>query len=99
MNVSYGGKAVTMRETVVPEIGHYNAILTVGDIQRMQFIDTNPGPFWMSTDKALSSKYDVISPSTKVREKTKVELLVELNSKGVDTTTRRYMKNEIVSLC
>ena len=40
----------------------------------------------------LKTKYDRIQDETIKKDRTKIELLIDLRKKGVDTTSRRYLK-------
>ena len=46
----------------------------------------------------LKTKYKSIQDGTVTNDKTKIALLVELRRKGIDTTSRRYLKDELISL-
>ena len=93
MNVSYGGRLNNMRDTIVPEVGTFPSILTPGDTQTMHFKDNNIGPFWLSNEERLAQKYNVSRNTVTTRNRTKTELLMELNRKGCNTTLRRFTKD------
>jgi len=60
MNVSYGGVVSTMHDTILKEIGPFTPSLSVGSTQKMNFVDTDDGPFWLDDDIRSSSKFDVM---------------------------------------
>ena len=98
MNISYGGAVNTMHDSVIKELDKFNSKLTIGEVQKMNFTKHDRGPFWLSPLECIKSKYDKIHDSTIKKDKTKIELLVELRRKGVDTTSRRYLKEELIKL-
>ena len=81
MNVNYGGKASNMRDTTIHEVGEFGAQLTVGDRQSMNFSESDRGPFWMDDAECASSKYNIEKNTNSVRQKTKIELLQDLQKK------------------
>ena len=99
MNLSYGGAVIKMRNTKIMELGPYDSILNIGDAQNMHFSPHDNGPFWMRPIDRIAKKYDKILSYEIVREKTKIELLIELRRAGVDTQKRRFLKPELVELC
>ena len=52
----------------------------------MIFKDTDSGLFWMTDEEKISTKYDSTTNSSTAHNKTKVEMLGELNNKGCNTT-------------
>ena len=99
MNVSWGGAVPEMQSTVAKELGEFEATLNVGDIQSMIFTEEDDGPFWMTERQRLEQKTDRLTGNVKNREKTKIEMLSELRRAGVDTTKKRFLKEELVELC
>ena len=53
----------------------------------------------MNQEVRLATKNDRPTGVTERREKLKNELLVELRKSGVDTTKRRFLKTELITLC
>ena len=82
------GVVSTMHDTILHEIGPYTPSLNVGSIQKMNFDESDDGPFWLDDDIRSSSKFDIILDGQSEKEKTKVQLLSDLRVAGVDTTTR-----------
>ena len=99
MNVSYGGCAANMRDTLIKDVGIYNHSINIGDTQKMTFREEDYGPFWMDILEANNSKNDITTPEVITKERNKIELLKELRISGADTTSRRYLKPELVQMC
>ena len=99
MNVTCGGSTLKMHDTVITEVGPHVRLFDVGETQRMYFTNDDDGPFWMNDEEKANRKFDKILQGSKVKEKTKAQLLVDLRSKGVDTTQKRFLKEELVELC
>ena len=72
-----------MHDSVINELGKFDSKLKIGEVQKMTFTKHDRGPFWLSPLECIKSK---------------IELLVELQKKGVDTTSRRYLKEELIQL-
>ena len=87
-----------MRDTSVTEVGQYSSLLKVGDLQILSFADGDEGPFWMNDTERLETKDDVVTSEVITKQKTKTELLIELRQKGVDTTVKRFLKTELITL-
>ena len=51
----------------------------------MSFQADDVGPFWMTPEERIKSRYDVIQPGTKKKKVTKAELIAKLNDAGVTT--------------
>jgi len=62
-------------------------------------METDDGPFWLDDHERSSSKFDIILDGQSEKEKTKIHLLSDLRVAGVDTTTRRFLKPELIELC
>ena len=62
-------------------------------------MDLDHGPFWLSLSEYNKTKFDVVNDRSFVRKKTKAELFIESNTKGHDTTSKRYLKTELEELC
>ena len=58
MNMSYGGATTSMHDTIVNEVGPYKSTLNIGHKQVMNFTNTDEGPFWLTSEKKLASKYN-----------------------------------------
>ena len=52
----------------------------------------------MAPLQRLKTKYDLLQNGSIKRNITKIELLIELRKKGVDTTSRRFFKDELIGL-
>ena len=65
----------------------------------MTFKEHNSGPFWLSPTQKLKTKYSRVLAGNNVKNKTKTRILVDLRTKGVDTTRRRFLKQELIDLC
>ena len=98
MNISFGGAVHQMSDTSVTEVGQYSSLLKVGDLQILSFTDGDDGPFWMNDAERLETKDDVVTSEVITKQKTKTELLIELRQKGVDTTVKRFLKTELITL-
>ena len=90
MSVSYGGAVSIMHDSTVQEIGPYPTTLKVGSTQKMYFDETDDGPFWLDEETRSLSKFDVNLEGESNKEKTKIQLLLDLRIAGVDTTSRRF---------
>ena len=80
MSSRFGGKQGTLRNSEIKEIGPYQSILNVGDIQHMNFRDGDRGPFYLKN--RLDQMYDKGSGEYKIVTKSKKEIKEELKSKG-----------------
>ena len=90
MNVLPGGVASSMRSTMVPEIGIYPSIYSIGEEQHTHFCETEDGPFWLTPEEKRSTKYNTITGGTSKKEMTKADLLIALGRYGYDTTKKRF---------
>ena len=88
-----------MRETTVTDVGEFAATLTAGQCQKVIFTEQDDGPFWLNAKERTSLKYDRRKDTIASRNRTKTELLIELNRKGCNTTLPRFTKKEIITLC
>ena len=52
----------------------------------------------MNDTERLETKDDVVTSEVITKQKTKTELLIELRQKGVDTTVKRFLKTELITL-
>ena len=82
MNLHWGGKKEKMRETVVTENGPHRATHLAGELQCMQFIETDQGPFYLTPEQRIERKYPRETGEIKRRDKTITELLEELRLRG-----------------
>jgi hypothetical protein len=101
MNKGFGGKHVPMRSTVIEAeegfLGQFQRQLQVGDTQHLVFQSTDIGPFWMSEEERESTRHDVIEDGNPISTpKIRAELLVELQSKGINVKGKN--KKELVAL-
>ena len=81
-----------MHDSIIQEVGPFQSELKVGDNQKMVYTKHVKGPFWMTPINRLKTKYDLVQDGSIKKDKTKIELLIDLRKKGVDTTSRRYLK-------
>ena len=79
-----------MRDGKISELGPFGSTLTIGSTHKMNFQDDDSRPFWMSTQEKAQSKYDIMTDNVYTKEKSKSQLLVDLRSKGIDSTVRRF---------
>ena len=99
MNVSYGGATTSMHDTVINEVGPYESLLDIGQKQLMNFSESDEGPFWLTSENKIASKYNrSVEGSTRMK-KTKTEMLIELRRKGIDTTKKRYLVTDLLTMC
>ena len=70
-----------MHDSVINELGKFDSKLKIGEVQKMIFTKHDRGLFWLSPLECIKSKYDLIHDSTIKKDKTKIELLVELRKK------------------
>ena len=99
MNVAYGGAVASMHETTVGEIGPYPSMLKVGEQQSMLFTDSCKCPFWLKYMDKVQSRIDVSHYGSQNKVKTKTKLLVDLRYTGVNTTSLRYLKLNLATMC
>ena len=99
MNVAPGGAVPSMRSTIVSELGQYTTNMSIEDEQEINFGEDDLGPFGLSDNLKLFTKYDKnIGPILK-RDYTKGELFITLRCDGYDTTKKMYLKPELIMLC
>ena len=94
-----GGKQTVMRDSKMESeecLGQFRGLLSVSASQRMHFVPSNAGPYWMTDAEKDSSRKD--SPTgKKIKQfRNKGDLLKELQSKGVSAKGRR---DELQILC
>ncbi|KAI2512942.1 hypothetical protein MHU86_1488 [Fragilaria crotonensis] len=62
MNRSFGGKAGSMRDTIIAQeegyLGAFPRSLQPGDIQSLVYSQSDSGPFWMSSTQKEESRHD-----------------------------------------
>ena len=100
---NFGGKQAVMRDTRLETedyFGEYKedglTALQVGDTQRMGFISTDTGPYWMTVAEREISRHDRPTGKTIKRFRNKTDLLKDLQAKGVSGKGR---KDELQILC
>ena len=98
MKSSYGGKAPVMYDTTIMDVGIYTSKCGVGSLKQMIFKGRHEGPFWMDKKEQIRTKYDIVVEGTTKKMKTKAIMVVELRNKGVDTTSKRFLKLELIQM-
>jgi hypothetical protein len=95
MRKGFGGKQTVMKE-LEEHLGQFGGLLSVGASQRMHFVPSNVGPYWMTDAEKHSNRKD--SPfGKKIKQfQNKGDLLKELQSKGVSAKGR---KDKLQILC
>ncbi len=88
MTKSFGGSQRKMRNTLIKKekgyLGPYRRKLNPGDTQSMVFLETDDGPFWMSSEERENTRLDKqIQDKVKVRTLQKDELKKLLEEKGL----------------
>ena len=88
MTKSFGGSQRKMRNTLIKKekgyLGPYRRKLNPGDTQSMIFLETDDGPFWMSSEERENTRLDKqIQDKVKVRTLRKDELKKLLEEKGL----------------
>ena len=88
MSKYYGGNQSTLRDAPIYQeegiLGPFPQKLSVGDVQKMVFQDTDDGPFWLSPGEREAKRVDSTRENAEeTRDKTKAVLYDELTSKGV----------------
>jgi hypothetical protein len=89
MNKDFGGAQQRMHSTKMktPDyLAPHQGILRVGDVQHMSYGINDPGPFYLSPEERAGRKFDHVTGETKPKQKTKAELLAELDSSGIGNT-------------
>jgi hypothetical protein len=93
MKKMYGGKQPKMRSTEIQNtygyLGQYPSILSQGSIQKMIFEEGDIGPFWMTEQQRIESKYDIGTGVKKKRELTIAELREKLLQVGYTASGRK----------
>ena len=84
---NYGGKQPQMRHSIIDNetyLGPYNHTnkLKVGQIQHMNFTQTDDGPFYLSPQQRQEQRHDQTT-GNKTIKLTKPELITKLKEKGV----------------
>jgi hypothetical protein len=87
MSKEYGGAQPHMRDTKIELtkgfLGPFSPRLSVGDCQSMVFKEGDDGPFWMTPQQRLLRMHDCNTENTKEGEKTKAELIQDLEAAAV----------------
>lgn len=99
MNMSNERAVLDMHDTIIHEVGPFRSILKAGNTQIMTFGKPDKGPFWMDPISKLEYKYDHFTRGTQNNEKTKAMMLEDLCCHGVDTSSHRFLKEELLELC
>ena len=99
MHVDYGGSVASMHEITVGEIGPYPSMLKVSEQQSMLFTDSCKGLFWLKDMDEVLSRVDVSHDRSQAKDKTKARLLVGLRCTVIGTTSRQYLKSDLVTVC
>jgi hypothetical protein len=97
----YGGKQPKMRETKIESneyLGPFRHELTVqvGTIQRMHFVASDIGPYWLTTEERELNRTDRPTGKKIKRFRNKRDLQKDLEAKGV---TAKGAKYELQALC
>jgi hypothetical protein len=100
MRKGFGGKQMVMRDSKMESeeyLGQFGGLLSVSASQRIHFVPSDAGPYWM-IDYAEKHSNRKDSPSGKKikRFQNKGDLLKELQSKGVSAKGR---KDELQIMC
>lgn len=74
-------------------------MLNINDVQQMKFCEDSEGSSWMTRDGLFRSILDVQLGGQTSKDKTKTQLLVDLQKAGVDTTSKRCLKTVFVYMC
>ena len=102
MGVNFGGAGPKMHDTVISDspndLGPHNPTLQPNDTQRMYFVVTDEGPFWMKPDERLRRKYDRETGKIVKKPKNCHELKKELLEKGVKLDHKRYLAKDLKKL-
>ena len=94
MSVKYGGKQGKLRNTKIREVGTYQRILNIGDVQSMIFCKEDIGSFYLKPEERICKKRDRFSGVIKTIEKNKKRLMEELKQKGF-LVRKYYWKEEL----
>jgi hypothetical protein len=88
-------------DRILPEggfLGPFDRILPVGEVQGMQFLPTDSGPFWMTSREQEDRQHSRTGPDRTTatrREKTKKELAEELSLPGATINPRKQKLEEL----
>jgi hypothetical protein len=102
MNKEFGGAQPIMKTSKMEAedgfLGPFDSILSVGEVQGMQFLPTDSGPFWMTSRKQEDRQHNRTrpdrAPATR-REKTKKELAEELSLPGATINPPKQKLEEL----
>ncbi len=88
IQVMWGGKQSKVRLTEIKEeagfLGPHSPQLKVGDIQYMQFQESDVGPYYMPALQQQLQRYDEIK-GEKIKNRLKKDLCEELQALGLNT--------------
>jgi hypothetical protein len=93
-----GGKQTVMRDSKMESeecLGQFRGLLSVSASQRMHFVPSDAGPYWMTDAESIQIERTVHLGKNKTIPN-KVDLLKELQSKGV---TAKGRKDELQIMC
>ena len=76
MSKNYGGNQSRLRDAPIYQeegiLGPFPWKLSVGDVQKMVFLDTDDGPFWLSPTEKVAKRFDTTRENAEeTRDKTK----------------------------
>ena len=89
MNKEFGGAQQRMHSTKMKTqhyLGPHQGILRVGDVQHMSYGIADLGPFYLSPEERAARKFDHPTGEIRTKQKTKAELLAELDASGIGNT-------------
>ena len=87
-----------MRTAIILELDPYNQIYKIDDKQSLISEDNDIASFGMSLEERVATNYDIDSGKFKEKKKTITKLLISLRCSWYDTTKKRYLKDELLSL-
>ena len=104
MNRAFGGKAVTMRDTLIQQeegfLGQFPRILQPGDVQSLVFLPgSDAGPFWMSDVEREDSRRDTHLGTTSAVKLAIPELILQLRENGVEDSLAKKTIRQLRNLC
>jgi hypothetical protein len=92
MRKGFEGKQMVMRDLKMePEeyLGQFGGLLSIGASQKMHFVRSDAGPYWMTEAEKHSNRKDSPSGEKIKRFRNKGDLLTELQSKGMSAKGRK----------
>ena len=82
----------------IRELGPHASLYNLGDEQNMVFDASSVGPLLMTPAERLESRDNPLLHETITKDRMMADLLVNLRKQGADTTSRRFLKPELVDL-